>query len=443
MKKIAAAAMLLAALALPALGETDAAKERMRQTLLYGIDNQVMDAIKGLSSARDAGFTQELVQVLSDERSFALQKAVLDLFQEQKLKEGEGRAKTILAGWQDAPPDLLVSAIRYLTSLGTAGVAAGLAPLVDSTDSSVASAAIDGLGKTGDASSVTLLVGKLKNQDFPDPHKAEVILALGALKDPAASDLLMAIARNPDEDKVRRMYAADALGKIGDSRALPILRDMFAEKDALIRMYAASALSRFSLEDVFPALLQGLRDENWKVREQSAKSLARSLTAAQKDSAQKILSYKAEFDPVSQVRLASIQSLGEIGGDGAFTFLLGLYSGAERPLESREAALSVLAVKALPSSIAAIRAVISSEWKSFDPRALELTAKVLASSRGAELRDLYLKFLESVNPIVRSYGVRGIAENHFTDLREKVKEISEKDLNPGTRKEAENSLSKM
>jgi len=443
MKKIAAAAVLLAALALPALGANDTAKERMRQTLLYGIDSQVLDAIKGLSSAHDAGFTQELAQVLSDQRSPSLQKAVLDLFQEQKLKEGEGRAKTILAGWQDAPSDLLVSAIRYLTSLGSDGLAEGLAPLVDSTDSSVASAGIAGLGKTGDATSVTLLIGKLKSLDFPDSHKADVILALGALKSSAASEELMAIARNPDAEKVRRMYAADSLGRIGDIRALPVLRDMFAEKDALIRLYAASALSRFSLEDVFPALIQGLRDENWKVREQSAKSLARPLAPAQREIALPILSYKAEFDTVSQVRLASIEALGEIGGDGAFTFLLGVYSGAERPLESREAALSVLAAKALHASMAAIRSVINSEWKSFDQRTLESTAKVLASSRGAELRDIYLKFLESADPVVRSYGVRGIAENHFTDLREKVREVSEKDPNPGTRKEAENSLSKM
>jgi HEAT repeat protein len=443
MKKIAAAAVLLAALALPALGASDTAKERIRQTLLYGIDSQVLDAIKGLSSARDTGFTQELAHVLNADRSAALQKAVLDLFLEQKLREGEGRAKTILAGWQDAPSDLVVSAIRYLSSLGSDGLAAGLSPLVDSTDSSVASAAIDGLGKTGDVSSVTLLVGKLKSPDFPDSRKADVILALGALKSPAASEQLIAIAKNPDEEKVRRMYAADSLGRIGDSSALPVLRDMFAEKDALIRLYAASALFRFSLEDVFPALLQGLRDENWKVREQSAKSLARSLAPGQRDDALPILSYKAEFDPVSQVRLASIQALGEIGGDGPMKFLLGLYSGAERPLESREAALSVLAAKALPLSIAAIRSVISSEWTSFDQKTIESTAKVLASTRGAELREIYLRFLESANPVVRSYGVRGIAENHFTDLRERVKEVSENDPHPGTRKEAEISLSKM
>ena len=45
--------------------------------------------------------------------------------------------------------------------------------------------------------------------------------------------------------------------------------------------------------------------------------------------------------------------------------------------------------------------------------------------------------------MVRSYGVRGIAGNHFSDLRDKLKEMSEKDPNPGTRREAEIALGKL
>ena len=95
------------------------------------------------------------------------------------------------------------------------------------------------------------------------------------MKDSQATDALIAIAQSRDEDKVRRMYAADALGKIGDPRALPVLKAMYEEHDALVRLYAASALARFGLDSVFPILIQALRDENWKVREQSARSLAR------------------------------------------------------------------------------------------------------------------------------------------------------------------------
>jgi HEAT repeat protein len=290
---------------------------------------------------------------------------------------------------------------------------------------------------------VALLIARLTSADFPDARKSPVILALGELKDARAADELMSIAKSQEEDKVRRMYAADSLGKIGDIRALPVLQAMFDEQDALVRLYAASALARFSLDSVFPTLIQALRDESWKVREQSAKSLARQLSSSQSAAAVPILAYKAESDPVSQVRLASIQALGEIGGDRVISSLVAIYAGSNHPLESREAALGVVTKKSLSSSLDAVRKVINDEWKSYDQRTLQSTARVLSTVTASELRDIFVRFLESPDAVVRSYGCRGIAENHFSDLREKLKLMSEKDPNPGTRKEAELSLARL
>ena len=323
--------LLILAAPLARAADDTAVNERIRQTLLYGIDSQVLDVIQKLQSSHDSGFTKELVQILAEQRSTDVQKAVLGLFLDQKVKEGEAGAKAILGGWQDAQSDLLISSIQYLAAIGAAGLPAALAPLVDSTDNSVAMASIQALGKVGDSTSVTLLVGKLKSTDYPDARKSEIVLALGARKDPSAVDTLLAIAKNTDEDKVRRMYAADALGKIGDAKAIPVLKAMFQEKDALIRLYAASALAQFSLGDAMPFLLQGLKDENWKLREQSAKALARQLPAGSSDSVVPVLIYKAQYDPVSQVRVAAVQALGAIGGDGVMRQLADLYGGSDRP----------------------------------------------------------------------------------------------------------------
>lgn len=445
MKTLAAVLALLAACTYTlSAADTAALAERTRQTLLYGIDSQVLDVIQSLKAGHDSGFTRELGEILSGQRSAAVRKAVLELFLDQKVREGEGAAREILAGWQDAAPDLLVSAIRYLASTGSAsGLADSLSPLVDATDAAVATAAIEGLGKTGSAAAAALLVARLSSTDFPDARKSAVILALGELKDSHAVDALMAIAQGQDEDKVRRMYAADALGKIGDPRALPVLKAMYDEPDALVRLYAASALARFGLDSVFPILIQALRDENWKVREQSARALARPLSSGQAAAAVPILMYKAENDPVSQVRIASIQALGEIGGDAPMRALVAIYAGADHPLESREAALGLVAKKSLSSGLDAVRSVISQEWKSYDQRVLESTAKVLSTVNAAELKEIFVRFLESPDAAVRSYGCRGIAENHFSDLRERLRIISEKDPNPGTRKEAALSLEKL
>jgi HEAT repeat protein len=439
---LAALLMILIAHPLPAADAPDAA-ERTRQTILYGIDSQVLEIIQSVSKSQDQGFTKELAQVLSEQRSADVRTAVLNLFKDQKVEAGEGQAREIVKGWQDGKPALVAAAVKYLAAMESSGLAASLPPLVDASDNGVALAAIQALGAVGDTSSAELLCAKLKSLDYPDARKTDIILALGALKNPAAVEQLLEIAKNTDEEKVRRMYAADSLGKIGDSRALPVLRDMFAENDALIRQYAASALSRFGLDEVFPSLIQGLRDENAKVREQSAKTLARGLSASQADAALPILAFKAEYDPSSGVRIASIQALGAIGGNGAFDLLLKLFGGSAYPLESREAALGILAAKDLGRSMETIRKVIDAEWTAFDSRTLTSVAKVLSTVKAPELREAFVRFLDSKEPTVRSYGVRGIALNGFSDLKDRLKKMAEGDANAGTRREAEKALEKL
>ena len=104
MKALAAALALLAACAHPLPAADNAAlAERTRQTLLYGIDSQVLDVIQSLRAAHDTSFTKELGEILSGDRSAAVRKAVLGLFMDQKAREGEGAARQILAGLAGCP----------------------------------------------------------------------------------------------------------------------------------------------------------------------------------------------------------------------------------------------------------------------------------------------------------------------------------------------------
>jgi HEAT repeat protein len=143
------------------------------------------------------------------------------------------------------------------------------------------------------------------------------------------------------------------------------------------------------------------------------------------------------------VRVASIQALGAIGGEKAMNELLKIYSGTDYTLESREAALNILSLKSLTLSMESIRAVVAKEWSSFDPRVLESTARVLSAVKNSDLKDLFIRFLDSPDAVVRSYGVRGIGSNGFSDLKDRVKRISEQDTNPGTRQEAALCLAKL
>ncbi len=430
---------------LPGLLAADdqAALDRVRQTLLYGIDSQILEAVQRLSSTHDVRFTKELSSVLADTRSADVKKAILGFLEDQGLKDGEGTARQILGDSDNQTGDLLVAAIRYLSAIHAAGQSPLLIPLVDSKDSGVVSDAIRACGKSAEPGCATVLESKLKSPDFPDARRSDVILALGDLKDKNAVDDLIAIAKNTDEDKIRRVYAADSLGKIGDARALPVLKAMFSENDALVRAYAASALSHFGLEGVFPMLIQGLKDDDWKVREQCAKALTGNLSSSQADTALPALQYKARYDPISQVRVAAIKAIGGMGGAQGEDTLAMLYQGAGFPPETRENALKALTARDLSRAIEAANAVIAAEGKGVDQKPIEATARVFSEAQGAGLKDVYGVMLDSPDAVVRAYAVRGIGANGFSDFKVKLKDMSQKDPSPLVQREAERTLEKL
>ena len=54
-----------------------------------------------------------------------------------------------------------------------------------------------------------------------------------------------------------------------------------------------------------------------------------------------------------------------------------------------------------------------------------------------------MSLLNSPDPSVRAYAVRGIGGNGFSDLKDRLKELSKKDPSPLVQREAEKALAKM
>ena len=337
----------------------------------------------------------------------------------------------------------MIAAVRYATAAGLKGRTALLAPLLEAPQAALISSSVDALGKTGDPAAGELLLKKLASAEMGDQGRGEIIVALGELREKRAVEPLLAIAKNRDEEKSRRMYAADALGKIGDARAMPVLRGMFSEPDALLKAHAAAALARLSPDEAFPLLLDGLRDENWRVRIECARGLARPLTGAQADEAFPVLSYKARLDPTQQVRVEAVRAMAAMGGGKVIQFLAGLYRDRKNPLGVREESLTA-ALRADPAAcLEPVRAVMAEEWSAVDQRTLEMTARVVSAAGTPVLREVLVRFLDSPNAIVRIHGVRGIAAAGLRDLRDRIKQLSEKDAHPAVQREAGRALEKM
>jgi len=433
-RALLAAAALLAGAVLPAGGQQAGAaapEERMRETLLFGIEGEVLQVIARLKASGDDSLNPELLQTLRTTSNPAVAAAVLDLFAQAEVRDAENTALERLAD-PEGDPRLLVPCMRYLAAIRSAAAAQPLAAFLDSGEE-LAAAAIQSLAALGQASSGEALLARLRDPEYPPGLKSQLLLALGTLKyQPAVEDLIQVVA-NPDEERVRRMYAASALGEIGDARALPALRELFAAQDSLLRAYAAAALAGFQLAEVETALQDALRDGNARVRQAAAKALARKDARKSVD----ILIYKARYDPERQVRLEAIRSLGAIGESRSLAYLREAYQDRLLGSVYREEALAALLQSDPDGSLETVRAVVEQEWGRKDASVLEFTARRLSVLKQNGLGELIGRFLESPNLVIRLYGLRGARLNRLGSLRGKIRELAENDPHPSVRREAQ------
>jgi HEAT repeat protein len=82
-----------------------------------------------------------------------------------------------------------------------------------------------------------------------------------------------------DPDRVIRHYLTQALGRLGDDRALEALLLALKDRDLMVREDAAAALSRYNSQAAFEALLAALQQKDdvrsWMVRRFAAEALGR------------------------------------------------------------------------------------------------------------------------------------------------------------------------
>ncbi len=100
-----------------------------------------------------------------------------------------------------------------------------------------------------------------------------VIIAIGAFKDIRAVPMLMELVG--DQDKWIAMIAVEMLGQIGDRRAVPILIDALGSADSGVRWVAAEALGVLKVKESVSELEKALQRESYGyVRQAIRKALA-------------------------------------------------------------------------------------------------------------------------------------------------------------------------
>lgn len=126
------------------------------------------------------------------------------------------------------------------------------------------------LGEMKDARAVEPLIGALKDSEWRVVERAgEALEKIGA---PAIEPLISALK---DSKWMVRVYAAGALGGIGDARAVEPLIAALKDSKSSVRIFAAVALGNIGDARAVEPLIAALKDRNWGVRLRVAEALIR------------------------------------------------------------------------------------------------------------------------------------------------------------------------
>jgi len=411
-----------------------------KDTLMYGIADQMIAVLKEIRNAKESSLNNELIQLFAETINDKLKIEILDFFNENQYPGLESVSLAILDNYEEFTGTLVTKCIKYLAVMRSPDFIERTDELVETTNNNISLAAIQALGDMEDSTHTEFLLKRFDDDEFPSSRKAEIILTLGKTKAVEAVDRLIKIIEDKNEEKIWRMYACDALGKIGDIQAVAPLKKLFNEDDALIRAYVASALARFKLPEVIDILIQGLKDANWKVRIQAAQGLADKNAKA----AFAILKYKVEKDPVNDVKIEALKAIGGIGEKECYDYLRSIYTNEKQSYELRDRALELLIKYDIINSLDTIKTIVERDLQKDPGKSpiIELTGKRLFLAKAKELKEIFALFLDSKNMLLRIYGIRGAANNQLSELKDKIEKLSENDPVDTIKKEALSALTK-
>ncbi len=213
-------------------------------------------------------------------------------------------------------PVLAYRAAKALSSFGEP-VLAPLLQALTSDDRRLRERAAYALGYTGAAQAAAPLLRLLRKRwEHPYVYQMayEAVVRLG---NGEALPLLLTALQ--DKKKLVRACAAEALGELGDRRAMEPLLMALQDIDPNVRSKAARALGRLGDQQAIEALIDALSDQEWPVRKFAAEALG---NLDDQRAVEPLLT--ALREPNHQARAQVIRALGKLGDTRAVQPLLSL-----------------------------------------------------------------------------------------------------------------------
>lgn len=225
------------------------------------------EAIVALGEVKTKKSVQLLVKSLADPAWTNRQIAA-----EQVILAGEVAIEPLIAVIDEEHEDLHYWTIEALGNLGGDGIAC-LEKILDSPDRTDRLHIVKCLPKSRDPRVVDPLLKALGDADWSvRKHAAEGLELFGDRSVPGLQKAFQSNLNAMGNDDIC-FWSIRVLGKILRDKAIPVFRDLLANKDKNIRFYAVGALGETASEQAVDPLIAALEDPSWLVRRQAFEML--------------------------------------------------------------------------------------------------------------------------------------------------------------------------
>lgn len=202
---------------------------------------------------------------------------------------------------------LAIDAANALAQIGDPGAVDGLLGLIGHDDAATRQAAVSALNSLALPAMSKRIIPFLHD---PDPNIRESAVKIaGYFGYPEAASELLELSRDPIERV--RCAVIEHLPFLEDERTSEVLIKAIKEETPNVRAAAARALGNMDAPEVARHLIEALADEDAWVRYFSARSLGRRQATESIPALERIVAKETELN---HVRIAALDSLGQIGG---------------------------------------------------------------------------------------------------------------------------------
>ena len=211
---------------------------------------------------------------------------------------------------------LAVDAANALGQIGDPQAADGLLNLIGSEDASARQAAVSAINSLAAPEISRRIIPLLHDLD-PNVRESAIKIA-GYFGYPESAAALVELSRDPSE-RVRGA-AIEHLPYVEDERVFDVLARAMKEETPNVRAAAARALGNMDKPGAVRQLIEGLEDDDVWVRYFSARALGRLKSEDSVEALDRVV----EKEKFNHVRIAALDSLGQIGGVRVAAIVAGL-----------------------------------------------------------------------------------------------------------------------